>query len=309
MEAFNEAEAEIGDREWPAGHTQIDMAEDLATELGFPLLMRDTLKETMMHRVPVNNLDESQAMGAAAFLFLVRVIDQLVTAGVDQVVESSFTRGRGEDELAPFPCPGSGNSTISACPPTDVIACALSHPHGARRAPSGHQDQEDRMLLERDEFSPLDLDIPLIEVDATNGFNPTVAQIAGRIVNQLVTWRQHAQVISVVGPGYPPVGVIPLRRASRPLVGTAEHYDREPCIRISVYGQAPHRARPIAVRGPASTPRSNTHFNHRDYPPVAPEQQTTGPKRNQSENQSPAKYACCRIGIAGINRIAVSWLP
>ena len=117
-----------------------------------------------------------------------RVIDQLVTAGVDQVVESSFTRGRGKDELAPFPCPGSGNSDLLHTPPT-TSSFARYHTRMERgeRHP-GHQDQEalpdliDR--LERDEFSPLDLDIPLIEVDATNGFNPTVAQIAGRIVNQ-----------------------------------------------------------------------------------------------------------------------------
>ena len=50
----------------PPGTGKSTLAEDLATELGFPLLMRDTLKETMMDHFPVNNLDESQAMGAAA---------------------------------------------------------------------------------------------------------------------------------------------------------------------------------------------------------------------------------------------------
>jgi predicted kinase len=171
----------------PPGTGKSTLAEDLAAELGFPLLMRDTLKETLMDHFPVNNLDESQAMGAAALSVLVRVFDQLVTAGVDQVVESSFTRGRGEDELAPFLARVQAIQIFCTAPADIIVERYHTRMKRGERHP-GHQDQEalpdliDR--LERDEFSPLDLDIPLIEVDATNGFNPTVAQIARRIVNQ-----------------------------------------------------------------------------------------------------------------------------
>ena len=167
------------------GSGKSTLAEQLAEKLGNPLLMRDDLKEAMMDVLPVENLAESQEMGQAALDALCVVLEQLVGKSIDVVVESSFTRGRGEDELAGFTA-RTRPVQVYVTAPADLIVTRYKERMEKGERHPGHQDEEalpDLIArLERDEFGPLDLDLPLIEVDSTDGFKPHIDEIVQNIL-------------------------------------------------------------------------------------------------------------------------------
>lgn len=160
------------------------LAVDLAKEMRLPLISRDDIKESIMDVFPVRNLEESHVAGSAAFLAMYRMIDRMLEAGVGAVVESTFTRGRAEDDLAKY-MSDCRMIQVNCKADAPVIKARLAERIQTDSRHPGHQDHvayveiEDALL--RGDFDALDLNAPLIQVNSNEGLDPDLDEIVRQI--------------------------------------------------------------------------------------------------------------------------------
>ena len=157
-----------------AGKSQL--AERLAAELGLPLLGKDDVKLALYRTLGAADQRASHALGVAAFEVLFAVARRLLEAGGGVVLEGNFVRGRSEAQLAP----------IAALAAAVQVCCAATREEtlrrysGRRRHPM-HFDEANRervmAAFESGRHEPLDLAIPTVRVDSTDGYRPPLAEI------------------------------------------------------------------------------------------------------------------------------------
>ena len=173
----------------PPASGKSTLAEWLAEEFRLPLLSRDAFKEAMMDAIGPPDLETSHDYGAAAYNILAILQQQLVTAGVGAVLESNFLRGTSESDLRPI-LPKSRSVAIY-CETTvaESLRRFAERAQNGDRHP-GHGDDDPAKLeeLERDLragcYDPLDLAIPTLVVDATNGYDPDQPAIKQWVIEQ-----------------------------------------------------------------------------------------------------------------------------
>ena len=162
------------------GSGKTTLATSLAAELHLPLISRDAIKEALCDVLGAPTVERSQAIGAASYRVLYEVLDRLVGARVDAVVESNFRRRRSEDELGRF----RGRSEMRIVHCTAPRAVVLER--YARRTAGGdrHAGHHDAARLEplgddlsAGRFAPIELDVPTLTVDTTSGYRPSFAEI------------------------------------------------------------------------------------------------------------------------------------
>lgn len=158
------------------------LAKLLARELNLPLLARDTLKECLMDSLGCRSRTRSRELGVASYALLSLVLDILLNAGVGAILESNFSQGRAEEELR-GPVARSRAVQLHCRVPADLsrrryIARAAS----GQRHP-GHHDSAAESLADLDtslaerRHEPLDLGVPLLTVDTTDGYIPDLLSI------------------------------------------------------------------------------------------------------------------------------------
>ncbi|GIG64671.1 AAA family ATPase [Phytomonospora endophytica] len=149
------------------------LAARLADDLGFVLLAKDALKEAIAEGWGVSTLDESRRAGAAAVRALYAMGAELLGRGVSVVMESAFHRGLAEADLV----------GLLALAEAVVVDCraprALCLERYVARAGSVerhrcHFDAERVAAgaLDWGVWEPLDLDVPTLRVDTTEGYVP-----------------------------------------------------------------------------------------------------------------------------------------
>ncbi len=165
------------------GAGKTTLATKLAAELHLPLLTRDSIKEALADEFGVETIAESQRLGAAAFRALYRVLDQMLPAGCGAVVEANFGKGMAETELQPFVQRTS--AALVHCQTTRAIAMQrYAERVGSPGRHWSHLDAERVKLLESPEVAgswdragPMDLGVPTLIVDTTDGYVPSFAEI------------------------------------------------------------------------------------------------------------------------------------
>jgi predicted kinase len=75
------------------------LATRLAADLGFPLLTKDAIKESLYDTIGWSDKAHSQQLGAASFRVLFTVLDAVLAAGVSAVAEAPFDREISAREL------------------------------------------------------------------------------------------------------------------------------------------------------------------------------------------------------------------
>lgn len=149
-----------------AGKTTL--ARRVGGDLGFPVLTKDTIKEAIADVV-----GNSAAAGHAAVGALHAVAGELLGAGVGVVVEQPFIRGLSERDLAP----------LVAGVPTVLIHCTLPVEVASRRYHDRagrhpvHRDAERIEAMDWARYAPMDLDVPTLLVDTSDGYRPSYGQI------------------------------------------------------------------------------------------------------------------------------------
>lgn len=113
------------------GSGKTTMATALAAELGLPLIVKDTIKESLLDTLGAADVDASQHLGAAA----VAVLLAIARDNGCGVLESTWRRSLATDELRGLP--GPIVEVFCACPPE--IARQRFAERAAARHP-GHFD-------------------------------------------------------------------------------------------------------------------------------------------------------------------------
>ena len=163
-----------------AGKTTL--AQRLGTMLRIPVLSRDQIKESLMDSLGSPDRARSRELSAASYAVLYSIIEQLLKANLNLIVESNFSHGKSEPEVIRI----AANARIAQ------IHCLTSHEEVFRRyrerAESGtrhpgHHDTDPETLadletsLRGSRHEPLMLDAPLLIVDTTNGYRPGIEEI------------------------------------------------------------------------------------------------------------------------------------
>lgn len=151
------------------------MARRLAGGLGWPLLSKDVVKETLADALGAADVDASRRLGLAAVMVLYRSLFDLVGAGVSVVAESAFLSGRAEADLAGLP-EAAGVRVLHCRAPVEVLAARY-----AARAGSRHRchfdDARAAAGMDWGVWRPLELGVPVLVVDTCDGYDPVYAEV------------------------------------------------------------------------------------------------------------------------------------
>jgi predicted kinase len=169
------------------GSGKTTLAKLLSRELSLPLLTKDGLKTVLADMLGAPDREVTLRLTAVAFRQLYALVGDQIGIGVGVVLEANLHKGAAESDLAPF----------LATARVTQVHCETSFETSAARftaraeSPDRHWsffDHERVTELTRGEIpepwsraQPLDLPVPLIRVDTSDGYDPTVDEIVGRI--------------------------------------------------------------------------------------------------------------------------------
>jgi predicted kinase len=163
------------------GSGKTTLARRLAFDLRLPLLVRDELKETLADAMGMpTDLAASARLGSGAYAALYLVTRRLLEAGNGAVIESNFRRGVSEVELETLVA--RADASLIHCTAADsVIEGRYLARHGRGERHAAHLDAQRATALTADlasgTFDPLELAIPTLVVDTTDGWRPTYDEI------------------------------------------------------------------------------------------------------------------------------------
>jgi predicted kinase len=157
------------------------LARRLAIDLRLPCLTKDDLKEALadVFERPID-VDASMELGVAAYAAMYRMAEMLLEANVGLVLESNFRRGLSEIDLRPLVV--RGDSGLVHCTAEHAVIrrrYAQRHQRGERHVAHRDADRADGLTrdLEEGRFEPLELAIPTIVVDTSNGYEPAYEEV------------------------------------------------------------------------------------------------------------------------------------
>jgi len=78
------------------------LGKRLAAALGIVRLCKDELRETIGDWLPPNSMQETRALGGAAYALCFRLASEALDCGVSVLVEAAFSRGAAESSLLPL---------------------------------------------------------------------------------------------------------------------------------------------------------------------------------------------------------------
>lgn len=163
------------------GSGKTTLARKLAADLSRPLISRDQLKEGLADAMGAPpDVPASKQLGARSIAMLYLVARQLLEAPVGLILESNFKRGESETELRPLLAwsdPGLIHCTVSP----ELVQQRYEERHARGERHAAHFDADRAADLADDlslgRYNPLDLAIPMLVVDTTDGWHPAYDEI------------------------------------------------------------------------------------------------------------------------------------
>jgi predicted kinase len=166
------------------------LASQVAAGLGVPCITKDDLKEELYDALGVIERAISRHLGEAAMRLMYTSARRILEAGIGVVIEANFYRGVSENDLGEVLALADGVMLHCAAPPEVLKARYAERAKSGERHPV-HDDANRAGDVEKDVaggvYDPLDLDVPLIRVDSTADFDPSVAEIISELQRQFPT--------------------------------------------------------------------------------------------------------------------------
>jgi len=172
----------------PLGAGKTTLAHKLARAIGCPAICRDEIKEGMAHVTPHFVPSQGDQLTARTLPVFFSVLELLLRAGVTTVAEAAFQDHVWRPRLEPLR--DLADLRIVHCVAAADVAFRRVLQRGAdnpvRRVhadPGEDHDLAD-FARERDAFSRIALDVPSIEVDTTDCYQPGLAEIVQFVTRQ-----------------------------------------------------------------------------------------------------------------------------
>ncbi len=159
----------------PAGAGKTTLAHRLAAEIGCPALCRDEIKEGMVHATPGFVPGPSDPLTLRTYDLFFAAIELFLLGGVTHVAEAAFQDRLWRQGLEP----------LRERAELRIVRCQVDPGTAQQRATSrlasvasraAHADAEH--LRAAAPFSPIELDVPTMDVDTSSGYRPGLAEIA-----------------------------------------------------------------------------------------------------------------------------------
>jgi predicted kinase len=162
----------------PAGSGKTTLAHALARAVGCPAICRDEIKEGMMHATGEFTAAPGDELTMRTLPTFFRVLELLLVAGVTTVAEAAFQDRVWRPRLEPLR--NLAQIRIVHCVVDGDVAWKRVQrrrdENPLRRAHADPDDAADHGALHTG-FDRVSIDAPYLEVDTTDGYAPTLADI------------------------------------------------------------------------------------------------------------------------------------
>ena len=163
----------------PPASGKTTLAHNIARAIPCPAICKDEIKEGLVHAEGGTKPVWGGPISTRTFQAFYKTVEILLTAGVTVVAEATFIRDRSEQDLLPLIA--IARSRMLHC----IISPELAYERFVRRAMEdtltrlSHPDAEVIKALEEGslsfkDFGPIELSIPMLKVDTTSGYDPSI---------------------------------------------------------------------------------------------------------------------------------------
>lgn len=174
----------------PPASGKTTLGEKVAAELGIPMFSKDTIKEELYDSLGPVVRKVFRHLGETSMRLMYLSARKTLEAGRPIVIEANFNRGISERDIG---------ALLDLCTPLQLHCDAPTdelveryeerdddgqrHPvHEGGGASDALKDELDDGLYE-----PLELDVPTLQIDTTDGYRPSVAETVDWIRSQVPT--------------------------------------------------------------------------------------------------------------------------
>lgn len=162
------------------GSGKSTLASALAERIGVPRFSRDDLREVLLDSLGADDRPASRRIGRAAFTLISSIAARFAAVSCGVVIESNFRRRVSEPELQPLVTRMPSILLHCQTSSDEIVRRSRERDQRAERHP-GHFDRDAITDLIRDlesgRYEPLDLDIPVLRIDTTDGYRPNLDEI------------------------------------------------------------------------------------------------------------------------------------
>ncbi|HEV2073808.1 MAG TPA: ATP-binding protein [Thermomicrobiales bacterium] len=168
----------------PPASGKSTLGKEIAAELGIPLLSKDAIKEEMYDSLGKIERKISRRLGETSMRLMYTVARKILDAGLGVVIEANFYHGISEKDLSKLIAVSDAVMVHCTAPEEILKQRYIERAQSGERHPV-HDDANrvDELGKDLDDgiYDPLNLGIPLIQVDSSDGFDPSVAEIVSRL--------------------------------------------------------------------------------------------------------------------------------
>lgn len=160
------------------------LAEGLRDELRWPLFAKDHFKELLYDAVKPGDEEatttESTEKSQESIALLYAIAREVLRAGVSCIIEANFRPHLAKGDFAPLLAMAEGRQVHCSIPEDMVIERYRNRSMAGERHPVHVSTGAEEKLeegIEQGDGDPLPLDVPLLEVDSTEGWKPGLDEI------------------------------------------------------------------------------------------------------------------------------------